>query len=36
MRERATLHGATLYTGAGADGGFTVRAELPLRFGLAR
>jgi signal transduction histidine kinase len=35
MRERAALHGGSIHTGAGADRGFTVRAELPLQFGLA-
>ncbi|MFF0739409.1 sensor histidine kinase [Streptomyces sp. NPDC004111] len=30
MRERVALHGGTLTAGAPADGGFAVRAELPL------
>ena len=30
MRERVTLHGGSLYTGAGPSGGFSVRALLPL------
>jgi signal transduction histidine kinase len=36
MRERATLHGGSIHTGPSADRGFTVRAELPLQFELAR
>jgi signal transduction histidine kinase len=31
MRERAALHGGSIQAGAGPDGGFTVRAHLPLR-----
>ena len=30
MRERAGLHGGSVHAGAGADGGFAVRARLPL------
>ena len=30
MRERAALHGGSVTPGAGADGGFVVRARLPL------
>jgi hypothetical protein len=30
MRERAALHGGSIEAGAGSDGGFTVRAHLPL------
>lgn len=30
MRERAALHGGSVAAGAGAAGGFTVRARLPL------
>jgi signal transduction histidine kinase len=30
MRERAALHGGSIWTGAGPLGGFTVRASLPL------
>jgi signal transduction histidine kinase len=30
MRERAALHGGSIHAGAGAGGGFTVRARLPL------
>jgi signal transduction histidine kinase len=30
MRERVALHGGTVFAGAGAEGGFTVRASLPL------
>ncbi len=30
MRERAGLHGGTIQAGAGGDGGFAVRAHLPL------
>jgi signal transduction histidine kinase len=30
MRERVALHGGSIQAGAGADGGFTVRACLPL------
>jgi signal transduction histidine kinase len=30
MRERAELHGGTLAAGPTADGGFAVRAELPV------
>jgi signal transduction histidine kinase len=30
MRERAALHGGRIHAGAGASGGFTVRARLPL------
>jgi signal transduction histidine kinase len=33
MRERAELLGGTLEAGPGADGGFRVRARLPLRVG---
>lgn len=30
MRERVALHGGSVYAGADADGGFAVRARLPL------
>jgi signal transduction histidine kinase len=30
MRERVEAHGGRLHTGAGIDGGFLVRASLPL------
>jgi signal transduction histidine kinase len=30
MRERVALYGGSLHTGAGPDGGFTVRAHLPF------
>jgi signal transduction histidine kinase len=30
MRERVAEHGGTLVAGPCADGGFAVRAELPL------
>jgi signal transduction histidine kinase len=30
MGERAALHGGSIYAGASAGGGFTVRARLPL------
>lgn len=30
MRERVALHGGSVHSGAGAGGGFTVRASLPL------
>ena len=30
MRERAALHGGSVHAGASADGGFAVRARLPL------
>jgi signal transduction histidine kinase len=30
MRERAGLHGGSIHAGAGPDGGFAVRARLPL------
>jgi signal transduction histidine kinase len=30
MRERVEAHGGRLHTGAGTDGGFLVRASLPL------
>jgi signal transduction histidine kinase len=30
MRERVAALGGALHTGPGADGGFTVRAHLPL------
>jgi signal transduction histidine kinase len=30
MRERAELHGGSLSAAATPDGGFAVRAELPL------
>lgn len=33
MRERVTLHSGTLHAGARPDGGFTVRARLPLAQG---
>ncbi|MGW1868457.1 sensor histidine kinase [Streptomyces mauvecolor] len=33
MRERASLLGGTLEAGPGPDGGFEVRAVLPIRFG---
>ncbi|MVA74528.1 sensor histidine kinase [Auraticoccus sp. F435] len=33
MRERVTAHGGTLSTGPGPDGGFCVRATLPVRSG---
>ena len=35
MRERVALYGGTLETGAGPDGGFRVRAQLPVREGVA-
>jgi signal transduction histidine kinase len=30
MRERVAVYGGTLSAGAAADGGFELRAELPL------
>ena len=30
MRERAALHGGNIQAGAGVEGGFAVRARLPL------
>ena len=30
MRERAALHGGRIDAGTGPDGGFKVRAHLPL------
>ena len=36
MRERAALHGGSVDAGAGASGGFAVRARLPLARSAAR
>jgi signal transduction histidine kinase len=35
MRERAALHGGSIEAGAAADGGFVVRARIPLAVGSA-
>jgi signal transduction histidine kinase len=36
MRERVTMHGGTLDAGATPDGGYTVKARLPLAAGAVR